>query len=149
VLEHPNDKRVYKSLAHGRPSARTGARDYEAEDPATVVGFNGLTIAVQAAAAGRSQGSFARVPPPQSLRLYVLIAAFFTTPNAARYRFKKEELATLEMSVACFLIAHPKGTLVWDTAPSLIMPDATGTPTNQHIVLPEWAAARPYRSSSP
>ena len=42
------------------------------------------------------------------------------------------------MSIACFLIAHPKGTLVWDTG---AVPDnawtPTGTPTNQHIVLPD------------
>src|SRR5260370_20751205 len=42
------------------------------------------------------------------------------------------------MSVACFLVAHPKGTLVWDTG---AVPDdtwkPTGTPTTQHIVLPD------------
>jgi len=75
---------------------------------------------------------------PQSLRVYVLDCGILHNSDAARYRFKKEELATLEMSVACFLIAHPKGTLVWDTG---AVPDnawtPTGTPTNQHIVLPD------------
>ena len=53
--------------------------------------------------------------PPESLRLYVLDCGILHNSDAVRYRFKKEELVTLEMSVACFLIAHPKGTLVWDT----------------------------------
>lgn len=44
----------------------------------------------------------------------------------------------MEMSVACFLIAHPKGTLVWDTG---AVPDTewtpSGIPTTHHIVLPD------------
>lgn len=76
--------------------------------------------------------------PPQSLRLYVLDCGILHNSDAARYRFKKEELATTEMSVACFLIAHRKGTLVWDTG---AVPDdtwtPTGTPATQHIVLPD------------
>jgi len=75
---------------------------------------------------------------PQSLRVYVLDCGILHNSDAARYRFKKEELATTEMSVACFLIAHAKGTLVWDTG---AVPDdtwtPTGTPTTQHIVLPD------------
>jgi glyoxylase-like metal-dependent hydrolase (beta-lactamase superfamily II) len=35
-------------------------------------------------------------------------------PDTSSYQLKPEELATKNMSVACFLIAHPKGTLMWD-----------------------------------
>lgn len=42
------------------------------------------------------------------------------------------------MSVACFLVVHPKGTLIWDTG---ALPDAawepTGGPLTQHITLPD------------
>jgi glyoxylase-like metal-dependent hydrolase (beta-lactamase superfamily II) len=76
--------------------------------------------------------------PLSSLRVYVFDCGILHNSDAARYRFKKEELATLEMSVACFLIAHPKGTLVWDTG---AVPDdawtPTGSPMTQHIVLPD------------
>src|SRR5437899_1686676 len=76
--------------------------------------------------------------PPRSLRVYVLDCGILHNSDAGRYRFKKEELATTEMSVACFLIAHPKGTLVWDTG---AVPDnawtPTGIPMTQHIVLPD------------
>src|SRR3989442_374992 len=98
-----------------------------------------LTIAVQAAGSRPISGSPSQgFRPPQSLRLYVFDCGILHNSDAARYRFKKEELATLEMSIACFLIAHRKGTLVWDTG---AVPDnawtPTGTPTNQHIVLPD------------
>ncbi len=98
-----------------------------------------LTLAVQAAGSRPISGSPSQgFRPPQSLRLYVFDGGILHNSDAARYRFKKEELATLEMSIACFLIAHPKGTLVWDTG---AVPDnawtPTGTPTNQHIVLPD------------
>ena len=98
-----------------------------------------LTLTVQAADSRTIAGSPSEsVRPPQSLRLSVFDCGILHNSDAARYRFQREELATLEMSVACFLIAHPKGTLVWDAG---AVPDnawtATGTPTIQHIVLPD------------
>ena len=35
--------------------------------------------------------------------------------DTERFRLKVEEVATSDLSVACFLVAHPKGTLIWDT----------------------------------
>ena len=97
---------------------------------------------VLTAQAGSGEGITPSAPqnvrPPQFLRLYVFDCGTLHNSDAARYRFKKEELATMEMSVACFLIAHPKGTLVWDTG---AVPDnvwtPTGIPMTQHIVLPD------------
>jgi glyoxylase-like metal-dependent hydrolase (beta-lactamase superfamily II) len=53
-------------------------------------------------------------PPPNSLRLYVFNCGSLDISDPERFRFKREELATTNMSVACFLIVHPKGTLMWD-----------------------------------
>lgn len=53
--------------------------------------------------------------PPQSLRLYVLDCGIITPPNADAYGFKPGELATINMITPCFLIVHPRGTLMWDT----------------------------------
>src|SRR6202050_1925956 len=53
-------------------------------------------------------------PPPKSLRLYVFNCGSLDISDPERFRFKKEELATTNLSVPCFLIAHPKGTLMWD-----------------------------------
>ncbi len=53
-------------------------------------------------------------PPPNSLRLYVFNCGSLNISDPERFRFHKEDLATTNMSVACFLIVHPKGTLMWD-----------------------------------
>jgi N-acyl homoserine lactone hydrolase len=56
-----------------------------------------------------------KAPPlPKSLRLYVFDCGSLNISDPERFRFEKEELATTNMSVACFLIVHPKGTLMWD-----------------------------------
>jgi glyoxylase-like metal-dependent hydrolase (beta-lactamase superfamily II) len=56
----------------------------------------------------------------------------------SRFSLKREEVATTELSVACFLVTHRKGTLIWDTG---AVPDsvwkATGQMTTQHVVLPD------------
>src|SRR2546427_252558 len=78
-----------------------------------------------------------RVPPPQSVRLYVFDCGTIHVPDPARFRLKKEEVAATDLSVACYLVVHPKGTLIWDTG---AVPDAawkpTGGPVVVHIVLP-------------
>jgi glyoxylase-like metal-dependent hydrolase (beta-lactamase superfamily II) len=55
-----------------------------------------------------------------------------------RFQLKKEEVATTDLAVACFLVVHHSGTLIWDTG---AIPDAswktTGSPTAQHVVLPD------------
>ena len=57
----------------------------------------------------------AAAPRPKSVRLYVFDCGSLDIPDTTPYQLKKEELASQVMSVACFLIAHPKGTLMWDT----------------------------------
>ena len=58
--------------------------------------------------------------------------------DMGRFQLKKDEVATTDLSVACFLVVHPKGTLIWDTG---AVPDdswkPTGSPVAQHIVLPD------------
>src|SRR3989454_5370771 len=79
-----------------------------------------------------------RVPPPQSVRLYVFDCGTIHVPDPARFRLKKEEVAATDLSVACYLVVHPKGPLIWDTG---AVPDAawkpTGGPVVVHIVLPD------------
>jgi len=52
--------------------------------------------------------------PPQSLRLYVSTAASLRS-NVATTALKVSEVADTRNGHACFLIAHPRGTLMWDT----------------------------------
>src|SRR5262245_40316549 len=56
-----------------------------------------------------------RPQPPQSLRLYVLDCGVITPPNVDNYGFKPNEVADTRMVTPCFLIVHPRGSLMWDT----------------------------------
>ena len=67
-----------------------------------------------------SQG---RPAPPASPRLYVLDCGMLT-PNregVERYHITMAEAGEIRMPVPCFLVVHPKGTLVWDVG---VVPDA-------------------------
>ena len=55
-----------------------------------------------------------KAQPPKSLRLYVFDCGSLNIPDTSPYQFKNKELATSMMSVPCFLVAHPKGTMIWD-----------------------------------
>jgi glyoxylase-like metal-dependent hydrolase (beta-lactamase superfamily II) len=53
--------------------------------------------------------------PPQSLRLYVLDCGKITPATVENFGLKPSEMANTEMITPCFLIAHPRGTMIWDT----------------------------------
>jgi len=55
-----------------------------------------------------------KAPPPTSVRLYVFDCGRLDIPDITPYKLRREEIATNVMSVPCFLVAHPKGTLMWD-----------------------------------
>src|SRR5262249_42907122 len=79
-----------------------------------------------------------RAVPPRSTRLYVLDCGVLHIPDMGRFQLKKEEVAVADLSVACFFIENPKGTLIWDVG---AVPDAgwkpTGGPVKQHLLLPD------------
>ncbi len=52
-------------------------------------------------------------------------AAASTILTFSRYSLKRDEVGTHLMSVPCFLVAHPKGTLLWDAG---VIPDAAFKP---------------------
>src|SRR5437660_12761627 len=52
---------------------------------------------------------------PKSLRLYILDCGKITGVGETAFGFQPGQLATTEMFTPCYLIAHPKGTLMWDT----------------------------------
>ncbi len=54
------------------------------------------------------------------LKLYVFDCGKLTVEDPSRFDFKKEELKVLDLAVPCYLIVHPKGTLMWDTG---VVPD--------------------------
>src|ERR1700733_11108208 len=56
-----------------------------------------------------------KAQPPQALRLYVLDCGIITPPNVDNYGLKPNEVTDPRMGTPCFLIVHPRGTLMWDT----------------------------------
>ncbi len=79
-----------------------------------------------------------RAKPPRSVRLYVFDCGVLHNADMGRFNLKKEDVTTTDMSMACFLIAHPKGNLIWDTG---AVPDDSWKPTGgmitQHVTLPD------------
>lgn len=74
--------------------------------------------------------------PPRSARLYVFDCGVLHNSDMGRFNLKPEDVTTTDMSMACFLVAHPKGNLIWDTG---AIPDDSWTPTGkmttQHVTL--------------
>jgi N-acyl homoserine lactone hydrolase len=65
---------------------------------------------------------------PKTLRLYVFDCGKLSSNDPTGHGVAKNEIATTDMSDPCFLIAHPKGTLMWDVgvAPDSVL--ASGSP---------------------
>ena len=84
---------------------------------------------------GEPQGN--RAAPPPSVRLYVLDGGILES-DPGRYKLTKEDVGTTQLSVAAYLIAHPKGVLMWDTG---AITDADWSPSGkssvQKLTLPD------------
>jgi N-acyl homoserine lactone hydrolase len=76
-----------------------------------------------------------RPQPPKAPRLYVFDCGTLEG-DPARFNMKREEMATSDMSVACYLVVHANGALMWDTG---AVPDVEVKSENQrtrhHLVL--------------
>jgi glyoxylase-like metal-dependent hydrolase (beta-lactamase superfamily II) len=74
------------------------------------------------------------------LRLYVFDCGKLTVEDPSRFNFTRSELAVLDLSVPCYLVAHPKGTLMWDTG---VVPDALFQPGGRPATKQYATAKRP------
>src|SRR5512132_130592 len=63
-----------------------------------------------------------KTPPPKAMRLYVLDCGLLniSREGVERYHVTTAEVGETRMPVPCFLVAHPKGTLMWDVG---VIPD--------------------------
>jgi glyoxylase-like metal-dependent hydrolase (beta-lactamase superfamily II) len=101
--------------------------------------FTTFTTSTSSTRAGAEQqrASAASQSPATSLRLYVFDGGSLDVADPGRYQLKREEVDTDKFSVACFLVVHPRGVLMWDAC---AVPDGawkpTGTPVRHHLVLP-------------
>src|SRR5580765_2366076 len=83
-----------------------------------LIGFGG------GAGGGAAQSAPAvRAQTPKTVRLYVFDCGLLniTTEGVLRYHVTLAQVGETRMSVPCFLIAHPRGTLMWDLG---VIPDA-------------------------
>jgi len=63
-----------------------------------------------------------------ALRLYVLDCGTLINNNPEAYSLTRQEVKNTNMSVACYLVVHPRGALLFDTG----LPDSTlGRPFNE------------------
>ena len=83
-----------------------------------------LAAAVAIHAAAATPVSVQTKPPAvKTLRLYVFDCGMLT-PNregVERYHVTMQEVGEIRMPVPCFLVVHPRGTLMWDVG---VIPDA-------------------------
>jgi N-acyl homoserine lactone hydrolase len=93
-----------------------------------------VLLAIAAAPLAAQNGSQHRAPkPPKSLRLYIFDCGVLKPADAKAFGF--DHVAELKMSVPCFLVAHPKGTMMWDAG---VAPDSDfkgdGSPVSQGFI---------------
>jgi N-acyl homoserine lactone hydrolase len=98
-----------------------------------------LLFAAHTRVAGQASSSAPqKAARPSSMRLYVFDCGVLHNADMGRFNLKKEDVRTTDMSMGCFLVAHPKGNLIWDTG---AIPDDSWTPTGkfmtQHVALPD------------
>ena len=81
--------------------------------------------------------ALAQVRPASAvpITLYVFDGGILES-DPSRYQLTKEDVGVTQLSVAAYLIVHPKGLLMWDAA---AVPDSawkpTGSPVRQQVVL--------------
>lgn len=110
-------------------------------------GVIGLTLTLGLAAGSVTAQTHKPPKPPKSVRLYLFDCGVIHTTNGDTYSLKKEEMASTEMSIPCILVAHPKGTLMWDNGdiPDRAFPAgggraSLGVVTQDKPLLPQMAA---------
>jgi len=112
-----------------------------------LAGIIGVALVVMTSVALVTAQAHKAPKPPNTLRLYIFDCGVIHTTNGDAYSLKKEEMASTEMSIPCILVAHPKGTLMWDNGdiPDRVFPpgggQATlGVVTQDKPLLPQMAA---------
>jgi N-acyl homoserine lactone hydrolase len=104
-------------VGHGLPAVREAPMRNPLPRLKQIVGIAVMLMAV----AGVFSVAAQQAPrPPASLRLYVFDCGDIKGLDPELFRFRKEELAETDFVVTCYLIAHPRGTLMFDVG---VIPD--------------------------
>src|SRR4051812_15602141 len=65
-------------------------------------------------AIGTTAGAVAAPKPPSSVRLYIFDCGVIKGLGVELFGFKAGEVPARDFFVPCYLVVHPKGTLMWD-----------------------------------
>jgi N-acyl homoserine lactone hydrolase len=84
---------------------------------AGVIAAAWIAAVLAASPAGLAQG---RAKAPASTRLYIFDCGVIKGLGVELFGFKKDEVPIRDFFVPCYLVAHPKGTLMWDVG---VIPD--------------------------
>jgi glyoxylase-like metal-dependent hydrolase (beta-lactamase superfamily II) len=116
-------------------------------DTKALIRWFGVCVALVASASLAETQTHKPPKAPKSLRLYIFDCGVIHTANGDAYSLKKEEMGSTEMSIPCILVAHPKGTLMWDNGdiPDRAFPPGggratLGVVTQDKPLLPQMAA---------
>jgi N-acyl homoserine lactone hydrolase len=75
---------------------------------------------------------------PPAIKLYVFDGGILEVSDPSRFQLTKEDVGLTDLSVACYLVVHPKGILMWDAC---AVPDSewtpTGSPVKHHLNIPD------------
>jgi glyoxylase-like metal-dependent hydrolase (beta-lactamase superfamily II) len=91
--------------------------------PTAAAAILALLIGLSGGAGGAAQTApVVKAQAPKTARLYVFDCGLLniTTEGVLRYHVTLAEVGETRMSVPCFLVAHPRGTLMWDLG---VIPD--------------------------
>jgi glyoxylase-like metal-dependent hydrolase (beta-lactamase superfamily II) len=107
-----------------------------------------LATAIVTAALFVTSVAAAPLAPPKSPRLYIFDCGVIKGLGVELFGFTAGEVPARDFFVPCYLVVHPKGTLMWDVG---VVPDAAftadGAPVTQGVstvskpLLPQLAAA--------
>lgn len=87
-----------------------------------------MLAAAMAAGSYAMHQTVAAQPGVPGVRLYVLDCGTLIYNNPETYNLTRQEVKNTNMSVACYLVVHPRGALLFDTG----LPDSTlGRPFNE------------------
>jgi N-acyl homoserine lactone hydrolase len=119
---------MYDGTHQAREGAMTKSKFFRKTFPLLLVAVMILVAGVVSAAPPQ------KPKPPKTTRLYIFDCGLIPAIDVGLFNFKKEDLAETRMVVPCFLVVHPKGTLMWDVG---AIPDsaftADGAPVSKDI----------------
>jgi len=105
---------------------------------------SGLMVCALSGASGRFAMAAGQKPaPPPSPRVYVFDCGDIKGLDPALFRFKKEEVASTDFVVTCYLIAHPRGTLMWDVG---VIPDSAFKSDGKPVTEGRSTVTRPLKA---